>query len=75
MDPEGFQQMFEAMPNIGVVGGFGIVDDAEVTPPETTIYIRGENGGVRVPLDAVVAQDMAELFERLAKDLAVNAGK
>ena len=72
MDPEDFRQIREAMPNIDTVRGFGVVEGTEVSPPETTVYIEADNGGVRFPIDAVRAEDMAEFFDQLAEDLAVE---
>lgn len=73
MDPEDFQQIQEAMPNIQTVREFGVVVGEERSPPETTVYIDADNGGVRFPIDAIRAEDMAEFFEQLSEDLAVES--
>ena len=64
--------MHEAMPNIGTVRSFDPVEREEVNPPETTVYIEGNNGGVRFPVDAVRAEDLAEMFDDLADELTVE---
>jgi hypothetical protein len=72
MDPEDFQRIRKAMPDIGTVRSFGPVEEGEVSAPETMCYIEGDNGGVRFPVDAVRAEDMADMFDRLADHLAVE---
>jgi len=72
MDPEDFQRIREAMPEIGTIRSFGPVESADVASSELLFYIEGDNGGVRFPIDAVRAQDMAEELERLADELTVE---
>ncbi|MFC4989276.1 hypothetical protein [Saliphagus infecundisoli] len=73
MDPEDFQRIQEAMPNIGTVRSFNVVEGAELSGDELIIYIEGDNGGFRFPMDAVRAEDMAAFFDDLADELAVES--
>ena len=73
MGPEDVQRVQEAMPDIDVVRSFGVVEGDDRSPPEATVYIEGDDGGVRFNVDAVRAEDMAEWFELLAEDLAVQS--
>ena len=72
MDPEDVRRVREAMPTIDLVRGYGVVED-DVSPPETTVYVGGDGGGVRFDVDAVRAADLAEWFEDLAEQLAVDS--
>lgn len=60
------------MPSIGTVGGFNVMEGADRSGDETIMYIEGDNGGFRFPMDAVRAEDMAEFFDRLSEELAVE---
>lgn len=73
MGPEDIRRVQESMPDIDVVRSFGVVEDEEAESPKTTVYIKGDNGGIRFNIDAVRADDMAEWFEQLAEDLAVES--
>lgn len=73
MGPEDLQRVQEAMPAIDVVRRFGVVEGEDASAPEATVYIAGDDGGVRFNVDAVRAEDMAEWFEQLSEDLAVES--
>ncbi|WP_143095487.1 hypothetical protein [Halopelagius inordinatus] len=60
------------MPNIGLVRSFGVTENTDVNSPDPLFYIEGDNGGVRFPIDAVRAEDLAEMFDDLADELAVE---
>ncbi|SFG35248.1 hypothetical protein SAMN04488063_1775 [Halopelagius inordinatus] len=67
-----FQRIQEVMPNIGLVRSFGVTENTDVNSPDPLFYIEGDNGGVRFPIDAVRAEDLAEMFDDLADELAVE---